>query len=326
MNSNMSGEGGSGAGPRLWTELRIEAAEDVSDAVSDFLVGLLGRGVIIEEPPDDEPGPDAGPRVIIKAYLSKEDLDSGALKEIEQYVYNLIEFHSGYEVVRIAGHDPVVEDWHDSWKRYFKPVRIGRRLVVKPSWEPYVPAADELVIEIDPGQAFGVGTHASTRLMLEEMEALWQERGWDRPGALRHELPSVLDVGCGTGILGIAAARLGASSVHCIDVDPAAEEAARRNIRLNHCHELVTVSLDPVWRLEGPYQVVLANLDRDTIKLLAGDLARLTDSSGILIVSGILKEQAEDVERALSGLGLEKDGSRLDGDGQWAVIRLVKRG
>ncbi len=311
--------------PRLWTELRIEASEEVSDAVSDFLVGLLGRGVILEDLEVDNPAEPFSRKVLIKAYLSREDLDSGAMKEIENYIYSLVEFHAGYEVVRLLGHEPVVEDWHESWKRFFKPVKVGKRLVVKPSWEPFVPDPDDIVIEIDPGQAFGVGTHASTRLMLQEMEGLWAEQGWDRDGLLRHELPTVLDVGCGTGILGIAAAKLGASSVQCIDIDPAAEEAARKNIRLNHCHDIVAVSLDPIWKVEGPYRVVLANLDRDTIGLLAADLARQTEGGGFLLVSGILKEQLPKVKEVLERQGLEEIGRGLDSEGEWAVIRFQKR-
>ncbi len=314
---------GDNSGKRLWTELRIYASDSVAEALCDFLVSLLGRGVIIEEmtPEGESLNDSADFSTLIKAYLSVEDLESGALKEIEQYIFNLIEFHSGYPVARIAGHEPVLEDWHDSWKRFFKPVHIGR-FVIKPTWEPYAPGSNEVIIEIDPGQAFGVGTHASTRLMLLEMERLWQEQGWDGDGVAASELPSVLDVGCGTGILGIAAAKLGAASVHCIDIDPEAVKAARQNVVLNHCRHIVTVSQDPVWKIEPPWTVVLANIDRDTLCLLSEHLAAQLESGGWLIVSGILREQADMVRDAMGRNGLQETRSSVDSGGEWIAIRF----
>ncbi|RUM88972.1 MAG: 50S ribosomal protein L11 methyltransferase [Thermodesulfatator sp.] len=302
-----------GKHPQYWIELQVETSQDLSEAVIDFLVSELHRGVIVEEKPETE-GSVSHP-VLIKAYLNQEDLESGVLKGIETYFSELLELHSDYPRIIWGTQQIVEEDWSQGWKKYFKPVKIGTRLVIKPTWEVYVPDEGEIVIEIDPGQAFGVGTHASTRLMLQELEAM---------GRQVLEGSSVLDIGTGTGVLAITAAKLGSRDVMAIDIDQDAVETARKNVHLNNVHNVVTVSTTPVWEVEGPFDVVLANLDRDTILFLAREIARLVSTKGTLVVSGILEGQEQVISNSFAEKGLKLASSKKDSiEQEWVVLRFL---
>ncbi len=309
---------------RAWVEIVAECSSpEVAEIVASTMVSVLGRGVR-----EEEREADGGIVHVITGYLDGRDMEQGLLEEMEKELSGLDDFFCGSGGVRFHTGVLPPEDWHQGWKKYFKPVKVGSRIVVKPSWEPYVPGRDELVLDIDPGQAFGTGTHATTSMVLEEMESLWQERQWSPPGpgtgveSAHAGAPRVLDVGTGTGILAMAAARLGAGEVVGLDVDPVAVEAARENVMRNGLHGRVSVSTTPLWKLDQTFTVVLANLDRDTIVLLSKDLARRVEPGGVMILSGILVEQVERVTGAMeeSGLILVK---RVEDDrGEWACLRL----
>ena len=300
---------------KYWAELRIETSPELSEAVIDYLVSELHRGVIVEENQDNN-----SPRsrsILVKAYLNEEDLKSGVTRAIEVYFHELLELHSEYPQIKWDLQHIVEEEWAEGWKKYFKPVKIGSRLVVKPTWEIYVPDEKEIVIEIDPGQAFGVGTHASTRLMLEALEEIAEA------GVMKRS--SVLDIGTGTGILAIASARLGSLNVMAIDTDQDAVEAARKNVHLNNVHEAVSVSNTPVWDVEGPFDVVLANLDRDTLLFLSRDISRLVSSGGTLLSSGILETQESQVTDSLTRKGLIFISAKQDRlESEWLVLKFSK--
>ena len=180
------------------------------------------------------------------------------------------------------------EDWMKKWKEGFEPIEIGERLMVAPSWS--LPLeSDRLVVQIDPGLAFGTGTHESTRLCLEAIERYW--RG-----------DSMLDVGTGTGILSIAAAKLvPASSIIAIDIDPQAVEVARENCVINGVsQQVLTVEVEPRRFMPASFDLVVANLTAEVIVNLLADLKGCLASAGILLLSGILDELGPDVERALA--------------------------
>ncbi len=301
---------------KYWIELQVETTEELSEPVIDFLVSELHRGVIVEELKTED-----GPlhrNLLIKAYLNEEDIESGALKGIETYFMELLELHSDYPQIRWNMQNIVEEEWAQGWKRYFKPVKVGQNLVVKPSWETYIPEENETVIEIDPGQAFGVGTHASTRIMLETLEQMHQR------GLVKGS--TVLDIGTGTGILAITAAKLGAKEVSAIDIDQDAVEAARRNVHLNNVHDAVSVSNTPVWEVEGPFDIVLANLDRDTLLFLSREICRLVGPEGVLLASGIVQGQEHDIIRSFSEKGmsfLSKGADKIEPE--WLVIQFQKK-
>jgi ribosomal protein L11 methyltransferase len=200
------------------------------------------------------------------------------------------------------------DDWRHAWKAYFKPARIGERLVVRPSWEPYEPQPQDLVITIDPGTAFGTGTHETTRLVMERLERLV------RPGA------SVLDVGCGSGILSIACALLGAGDVHGIDVDPDAVRIARENAELNAVAPRVRFGQEPVGELTTVHPLVLANIETRILVPLADALRARVAPGGTLVLSGVLAWEREQALAAYSGLRLV-DSAQL---GDWIALVLER--
>jgi ribosomal protein L11 methyltransferase len=203
------------------------------------------------------------------------------------------------------------DEWKDLWKQYFKPFRMTERLTVKPSFEGYTPAApDEIVIELDPGMAFGTGRHETTALCARLLEAAV------RPGA------SVLDVGCGSGILSIAAALLGAGEVLGVDLDETAVGVARENIAANGCADRVRVVRgDLLAELSFEADIAVANLTADLIAALAGGLRAHLKAGGIFIASGILEEKRDRAVSALEAAGFRVAESALAGE--WCAIRAV---
>lgn len=199
------------------------------------------------------------------------------------------------------------DDWKDKWKEYFKPAKVTDRLVVKPTWEEYEKADGELVIEIDPGMAFGTGTHETTSLCLELIEK------YMKPG------DDVLDVGCGSGILAIAAGLLGANNVLGIEIDPVAVEIGKSNVALNGLSENVKVVYGDLTKgVDFEADLVAANLMADIVKILSKDVAKHIKPGGIYISSGILAELAGDVGSVIEKCGFEIEEVRVKGE--WCAI------
>ncbi|MCP4450470.1 MAG: 50S ribosomal protein L11 methyltransferase, partial [Planctomycetes bacterium] len=166
-------------------------------------------------------------------------------------------------------------------------------IVVKPSWESYDPSANQVVIEIDPERAFGTGNHPSTALCIEILERILGSVLAEEA----HSGPSVLDVGTGSGILGIVAARQGAQLVLGLEIDPEALEAAQRNVDRNGVGEVMSVALTPLDQVEQTFDVVVANLTASLLTHMADDLAGHVSDKGLLLLSGILAEQVEEVAK-----------------------------
>jgi len=191
------------------------------------------------------------------------------------------------------------EDWREAWKRYFRVNRVSQRFVVKPPWETYEVQGHEVVLDIDPGQAFGTGLHASTRLCLQGIEEILENPRLPHPR-------TGLDVGTGTGILAIAMARVGLEQVVAIDPDPEAIEAAQHNVSLNDVSERVRIRRIPVEGLrEGEFDLVVANLTGPILRRSSHVLRRRLSPNGILLVSGFLEEEVEAVERPFLRRGLK---------------------
>ncbi len=200
-------------------------------------------------------------------------------------------------------------DWNRHWAESVTPVRVGRRIVIRPSWEFVVVQGNELEIILDPKQAFGTGHHATTQLMLEWLEELI--RGGE----------SVLDVGTGSGILAMAALKLGAAGAIGIDHDPVALDCAKENARLNSCGSALRLSSQPLADLSGQrFDLIFANLDRRTLLDMAGSLAFHCRSGGRLLLSGVLVDQEEEIVRHYADEGLYCS-RRRDRD-NWLVIEL----
>jgi ribosomal protein L11 methyltransferase len=202
----------------------------------------------------------------------------------------------------------VGDGWRDGWRAYFKPMRVGKRLVVKPSWEPYAKGAGDVVLTLDPGQAFGTGTHESTQLLLAEVE--------ERVTAGMR----VLDVGAGSGILGIAALLFGASSVQAIDVDSLAVDASRENAEANGVGDKLHASTTPVQDVTEQFPLVFGNIEARVLIPLAAELARCVEAGGLLLLSGLLHEHADPVRAAYPGFVELSRPTR----GDWCALVLRK--
>ena len=202
----------------------------------------------------------------------------------------------------------VGDAWRDAWREHFKVTRLGPRLVIRPSWEPFEPKRDDVVLTIDPGRAFGSGTHESTRLVMRELDR--RIRGGER----------VLDVGCGSGILAVAALLLGASRARAVDVDPDAIEVTKENARLNGVASRIEASTTDVGKLRGTYDVVLANIEARVLVPLADAIAARVATGGTLVLSGILRGQEDEVRAAYPELGLRI----VPAEGEWVALVLER--
>ncbi len=277
-----------------YVELSIQVPPETLDATCSFLHELGAGGLAV----DDEAV------ALVRVWLPQdarlaarvEDLRAG-LESVAPGTWDI-----GTRVVD-------TQDWANAWKRFWHVTRVGR-VVIAPSWEPYAPQPDDAVIRLDPGMAFGTGTHATTVMCLRQLE----ERV--RAGC------TVADLGTGSGILAIAAARLGAVRVWAVDIDPVAVRAARENVDRNGVADHVTVWEGGPERIAQPCEIVVANLTADLHMALAAQEAGLVAPGGVLIASGIVAGEAERVAAALRGLGMAASPpDTLDG---WACISACR--
>jgi ribosomal protein L11 methyltransferase len=256
----------------------------------------------------------------IKAYCRQGEEARYCLKQLYRYYKDLQQLYPELPTLKVLQEDLQHEDWAESWKTFFKPIRIGSSIVVKPSWESYESRANQVVIEIDPERAFGTGTHPSTALCIEILEGILSETVIEE----NDSAPSVLDVGTGSGILGIIAARLGAKSVLGVDIDPEALEVARGNLGRNRVAESMSVSDTPLDQVEETYDVVVANLTASLLTQMANSLTNRVSEKGMLLLSGILAEQVEEVAKCFQAhyFRVVKNWSREE----WHAILLRSKG
>ncbi len=187
------------------------------------------------------------------------------------------------------------EEWKDKWKEYFKTSNITDNMIIKPTWEEYQPAENEMVIEIDPGMAFGTGTHATTRMCVKLLEKY-----------IDSEDDRVLDLGCGSGILSIAAALLGSKHVYGVDIDPNAVTASTENVEMNNLSDVIEISYGDVTEGLGmKADIIAANLMADLIKMLSPDIAKHLEGRKIFISSGILEEKLDEVAESITKSGFD---------------------
>lgn len=281
----------------------------LTESICDYLIGVLDAAV--------EYGVDDGQSVhalhafiIADRWLEKErESLEAAVKDFSGEMADI------FQVNRPTVESEIIsdQDWAKNWKEYFKPFEILAGLVIAPSWQPYTVREDEKVIVMDPGMAFGTGHHATTRLCLELIRSerdLFKDR-------------SVLDVGTGTGILGMSAALWGAAGVLGIDNDDEAVKAARQNVCRNKLQDRVTVFNRPLIEVMETYQLVVANIVHDVLLALAKDLTRVTKCGGILILSGLISgEQTASMVDCFEKHGLHLLEEKQDGE--WGALKLKK--
>lgn len=292
---------------KSWQKIVLTLPESYSDIIASFLSELTGAAVE-QSTTLGSSGSSSTDQVI--AYIEENDQVQNSLERLDDFLSPLSEqpdFSYQLTTERI-----IEEDWNKNWKQHFHPFKLTDRLVIKPSWEEYTPQGEEVVIEMDPGMAFGTGLHASTRLALQLIEALFRNK----------PIHSVLDVGTGTGILGMSSALFGAQTVIGLDNDIDARIAARENIAKNNLQEIMTIPDLDLCQINDTFDLVVANITLDVLTLLATQLAGRMKHSGSLILSGILTiEQSDCIQQTFKDLGLTTH-STYQAD-EWTAIHLI---
>ena len=281
--------------PREWLKITVCVPLHHADLIAGFLMDLTSSGI------EQQTGPITtvpGSETII-AYLEKDAHYESKKNEFETFLAKLADENPGSAPPSCSCTEIIEEDWNKNWKAFYKPLRLTDSITVKPTWEPYNAESHEIVIEIDPGMAFGTGLHDSTQLALQLIERSFVERTSATP-------QKILDVGTGTGILGMACALLGAKNVLAIDNDPDAIAAARENVEHNNLSHAMTVESTDLYNIEeGPFDLIAANITQDVLTSMASQLISLLAQQGHLVLAGILKgEQADTISRLFCGKGL----------------------
>ena len=301
-----------------WIEVSVEVDGEGAEAVADLLSRYGNQGVVIEQAgfpievwPDEIPPAE---NLIVRAYYPDDERAKDATETLREAFYQMSRLYPmpepQFKTVR-------EEDWATAWKAHYHPLRLGRRLYIRPAWVELPDAQpDDIVLVMDPGMAFGIGTHPTTQLCLIALEDVLASRP-----AL-----DVLDLGCGSGILGIAALKLGARHVLALDTDPVAVSATMENASLNGVAEHLVAqvgSLEIVQSTARRFDLAVVNiLAKVIIELCDQGLGDVIRPGGTGLFSGIIDEQAGEVEDALRRTGLEPVGRRTQGD--WVVIEARK--
>ena len=307
----------SDAGPTAWVELSVRVPPADADLLAEALGALASGGVSVEEAVRTVDDRDFAYEVgagdaRVRAYFAPP-LPSVARRALRRRLAAL-PLTCALPRLRYSAIDEAdLARWAEAWKEHFTTFRVGERLVVRPSWEPLAARAEDLVVTLDPGRAFGTGQHETTRLCLRALER------YLRPGV------AVLDVGTGSGILALAAARLGAERVRALDSDTIAVAVARENVERNGLGGRVEVaagSLGPGWpwpeEPRGRFDLVLANISSAAVIELIPDAAAALRPEGLLVASGFLAERASEVEAASAAAGLVA--REVDLDGEWCAL------
>ncbi|MFN8378210.1 MAG: 50S ribosomal protein L11 methyltransferase [Anaerolineae bacterium] len=295
-----------------WIEVTLRVDGEAAEAAAEVLNRYGYQGVSIEVegiPPDTlDDGETPPPGLLaLRAYLPE---DARAPEAVRQLIDALGYMNMMYPMPEPEFRTVDEQDWAEAWKAHYQPVRIGRRLLIRPLWIEMELAPDDLEIALDPGMAFGTGTHPTTQLCLEVLEDIVT------PGV------TVLDLGCGSGILAIGAAKLGAESIWAIDIDPIAVDVTIENAQQNRVLDQITAeegSLETALQSGRQFDILAANiLARVIIGMCEQGLGEVLRPGGLAVFSGIIAEQADDVEVALRQTGLEPTGRRQLGD--WIAI------
>ena len=283
----------------IWQEISIQVPQEYVEPIS-YLFSRYGHGLSAERVGND--------LVLLRTYLTNTSKQRMARIEVGVNLVRVLQPMGELEVKRLDE-----ADWESAWKSHFTLLKIGSRLVIKPSWIAYQAGQDEVVIELDPGMAFGTGYHPTTRMCLEALEGLVQPE------------MDVLDLGTGSGILAIAAARLGAASILTLDVDPTAVTTARKNLRASGLAKVVRLArgtLPHHLAPDGRFDLAMANISAKVIREKAPYLWGSLKPGGMFIASGFIQDQQGEVEETLTNLGF----SRLETYNveDWVALLLSK--
>ncbi len=306
-----------------WIEVTIKTTTEAVEPITNILYEQGAGGAVIEDPKDflfqkkneldwDYVEEEVFKKneeddVLIKTYVSEEKNVMKFVEIIKQKVLGLKDFGIDIGEGSVSLDQVNEADWANAWKAYYKPTKVGQRVVVKPTWEDCAIQDGDLIIELDPGMAFGTGTHETTSMCIRELEKYVNKDS------------KVFDIGCGSGILAIAAAKLGAKEVVAVDLDEVAVKVAKENVLENKVEENVSVmhgNLTDV--IKDKADVIVANIIADIIKILAKDVQNFMKEDAIFISSGIILDKVEEVKESLIENGFEiVEVQKL---GEWSAI------
>lgn len=304
-----------------WIEVRVITKSEALEPISGIFYGLDCKGVAIEDP-EDFLGVEQGPLTwdfadinvleykgefaVVKGYFSEEDNIEEILSYINEKLHDIKELGIDIGEGKVESKKMYEEDWANNWKKYYKPSRVGEKIVVKPIWEEYEQKDGELVVELDPGMAFGTGEHETTRMCIQALEHYVKKDS------------TVFDVGCGSGILAIAAAKLGAKLAVGVDLDPVAVESAKENVGFNNLNNIEILHGNLLDVIDGKADIVVANIIAEIICILTEDVSKAINSGGYFITSGIIHDRVEMVTDKLMECGFEV--LKVNKDGEWNCI------
>ena len=306
-----------------WTEVTIKTTTEAVEAISNILMEERCGGVMIEDPKDflfqkkneldwdyveeevfNKSGQDG---VLIKTYIPEERNVLELIETVKARMALLPSFGLDIGEGSVSLSNVNESDWANEWKKYYKPTKVGKKIVVKPSWEEYEKQEGDLIIELDPGMAFGTGTHETTSMCIRELENYVDET------------KTVFDIGCGSGILAIAAAELGAKEVVAGDLDEVAVKVSKENCEINNVSDKVVVKHGSLFEVvDSKADVIVANIIADIIKILAKDVSKFLKEDGVFISSGIILAKIDEVCQALEENGFEI--VKVERLGEWSAI------
>ena len=308
-----------------WAEVSVDTSHEATDLVSEILQELGAAGVVIEDPAllneyirsglwdyTDLKESEETEVVRVKAYWALDEELEGKLQNLSERLASLAQHGIDKGAGTVSWQAVADEDWAETWKEFFHTEKIGARTVIKPTWEEYEAKAGEIVVELDPGAAFGTGQHATTSLCIRALEELV------RPGM------TVFDVGTGSGVLAIVAAKLGAKRVEAVDFDPVAVRVARENVRQNGAEDVVhTERSDLLKSVAGEADLIIANIIADIIVRLFGEVKGSLAAGGTMLLSGIIEDRLADVVEAAGRHGFSVE--KIEQEKGWAAV-VVKGG
>jgi len=313
-----------------WLEVSLTVNGELAEAVADVLARFAYSGVMMEQgvtyTDEEDAGTPTGP-ITVRAYLEMNDQIEETRQKLEESLYYL----GRIQPLPAAAYKQIADqNWMEAWKQHYKPILIGERLVIVPAWMDS-PDPDRIPIRIDPGMAFGTGTHPTTQLCLELMEKIFEDGSSDfvHASSIARSPGSVIDVGCGSGILSIAALKLGATSALGVDIDAGSIVNARENADTNEIGDQLTLEVGSVQEiLDGRFafrkaSLVVANILAPVIvRLFDAGLAELIEENGVIILSGILEEQAFRVIEAAQAKDLSLNERKQMGD--WVAFSMSR--
>ncbi|MFA6940169.1 MAG: 50S ribosomal protein L11 methyltransferase [Clostridiaceae bacterium] len=310
-----------------WLEIDIITESKWIEVMTGILYSLDVKGIAIEDPNDmleKENNPLCwdyadlnilkykGKKSVVTGYFDASFDEKDITLKIEDKIRDLEQ--EGYHIgdYQITNKSIYEEDWANNWKKYYKTTKIGEKIVVVPMWKSYTPKGGEAVIKMDPGMAFGTGTHETTRMCVKALE--------------RHvkNNSEVFDIGTGSGILSIAASKLGAKKVTAVDLDKVAVDAARDNVSFNNINNVEVLNGNLMDLVKGKADIVVANIIADIIMLLAKDVKSYLKDDGVFISSGIIKDRKDDVIEKLKIEGYNI--INVSEEGEWVAVEANIKG